>query len=322
LPHALGRTLAGTCAEVWNMYGPTETTIWSTVARVQTGDESISIGGPIANTQVYVLDESRQPVPDGVYGEIYIGGAGLARGYYHRPELTSERFVRNTFHSGRMYRTGDVVRYTFDGRLEYLRRLDHQVKIRGFRVELGEIEQVLMAYPGISRAVVQVLAGKDGQAILAGFYIADAAPERKHLQEWLAARLPDYMRPSVYVPVTRFPMTDNGKVDRKRLVLPEEFCQTKDREFIAPRNPVEELIADLWQTALRVPAVSANDDFFHLGGESLLGARIAWQIRDALGIDLPIRKVLELRVLEDLAAEASQRLMETQSGFAELLTDL
>ena len=245
LPLELARELMKRGDEVWNLYGPTETTIWSTVYRVR-GDEekSVPIGRPVANTKLYLLGENGRPVSAGTEGELYIAGAGLARGYLNRPDLTAEKFVSTEVDvqpDARMYRTGDLARLRQDGKIEYLGRLDHQVKIRGFRIELGEIEAVLEQDPDVKRAIVLAREDRPGNKYLAAYITLASAnePTRTALREYLARTLPDYMIPAALVSLAKLPLTANGKIDRQSLPAPEK-AQSRQKPYLAPRTAMEE----------------------------------------------------------------------------------
>uniref|UniRef100_UPI0021009365 non-ribosomal peptide synthetase n=1 Tax=Paenibacillus thiaminolyticus TaxID=49283 RepID=UPI0021009365 len=296
-----------TDAAVYNMYGPTETTVWSTFDRLE-GEERISIGRPMANTQAYVLNEVLQPQPIGVAGELCIGGAGVARGYWARPELTAEKFVDSPFVPGeRLYRTGDLARWLPDGRLQHLGRIDHQVKIRGYRIELGEIEARLLRIPGVSEAVVTVVEAKDtkenAQELCA--YVTGGHPlEAAELRAALAESLPSYMMPSHFVQLEELPLTPNGKVDRRALPKPAGSAGSgAAAEYTAPRTDVEAKLAQLWQEVLGVERVGIYDNFFELGGHSLKAMTLVSKIHQALEIELPLRQLFLSPTVEGLAAE-------------------
>ncbi|MET3391395.1 amino acid adenylation domain-containing protein [Variovorax sp. 1140] len=303
LQEDLAADLLALGVELWNMYGPTETTIWSTALEVRGNPR---IGGPIASTTLHVMDAFLNPTPVGVPGELFLGGIGLARGYFQRAGLTSERFVA-TEDGARLYRTGDLVRWNSAGQLEYLGRIDHQVKVRGFRIELGEIETRLLAQPEVREAVVVAREGANGAFLVAYAVLrAGKAPQTAVLRERLAAVLPDYMVPAAIVVLERLPLNGSGKVDRR--VLPEaEF--TSDRAYEAPRGAVEEKLAAIWSAVLGVSRVGRNDDFFELGGHSLLAAQLASRARVEGGFDLPLRKVFEHPVLRNLA-----RILQATAG--------
>jgi amino acid adenylation domain-containing protein len=292
LPAELAQQLLPRGASLWNMYGPTETTIWSTLCHIQAGDDPISIGRPIANTHIYLLDAHLQPVPIGVPGELYIGGDGLARGYYHRPELTAERFVPHPWSpepGHRLYRTGDLARYLSDGRIEHLGRLDFQVKIRGFRIELGEIEAVLSEHPAVRQAVVVAREDVPGDKRLVAYVVlaAEQPAQISELHSIATQHLPAYMVPSAFVLLDSFPLTPNGKVDRRALPAPEPASRTAQDIYIAPTRLVEQQLVDIWQEILGVHPIGIRDDFFNLGGQSLLAIRLLDRIEQVCGKKLP-----------------------------------
>ncbi|MDE3063502.1 MAG: amino acid adenylation domain-containing protein, partial [Acidobacteriota bacterium] len=289
---------------LYNLYGPTETTVWSTFHRFTSAEERITIGRPIANTQVYILDEQLQPVPVGVPGGIYISGDGVTRGYLGRPDLTAEKFLPHPFlEDGRLYVTGDVGRYLPDGRIEYLQRADHQVKIRGFRIELGEIEAVLAAHPALRESVVVAREDQPGMRSLAAYYVAaDPAQtvEPGELRDFLKSRLPDYMIPSGWMQLERLPVSPNGKVDRKALPAPETLV-SRSANGNAPSSTVEVRLATIWEEVLNVTSVSLDDDFFSLGGHSLLAVQMMTRAREAFGFDLPLTLLFSAPRLGELA---------------------
>lgn len=308
---ALARDLADRllerCGSLWNMYGPTETTIWSTVCRVTPGRAAtVPIGRPIANTQVYVLDPALEPVPVGVPGELHIGGDGVARGYLNRAELTAERFIRNPFVDdarARMYKTGDAVRWLPGGELEYLNRLDNQVKLRGYRIELGEIEAALRRHDGIADAVVTVRTDAPGGKALAAYWIAEGEPAAVSvLKSFLKESLPEYMVPAFFVRLTELPLTPNGKVDRKVLPPPERISSQAEEASVAPRDDIERRLARIWCDILRIPAAGIHDNFFELGGESLLAVQMFVRIETEFGRELPLATLLQAGTIESLAS--------------------
>ncbi|MGA4029588.1 amino acid adenylation domain-containing protein, partial [Ralstonia nicotianae] len=274
-----------------NAYGPTEATVCATMSRALTAQDAPSIGGPIGNVRVYVLDAYLQPVPVGVTGEFYIAGSGLARGYWQRAGLTAERFMANPFASGeRMYKTGDLGRWLPDGSLEYQGRADAQVKLRGFRIELGEIEARLSQCTGVSEAVVTMREDVPGEQRLVAYYVSGEAIEAQTLREQLQASLPEYMVPAAYVRLERLPLTPNGKLDRKELPAPEGQAYASTA-YEAPQGEVEVALAGIWQTLLGVERVGRHDDFFALGGHSLQAVRLVAQVRTQLGAELGLTEL-------------------------------
>jgi amino acid adenylation domain-containing protein len=309
LSRALADELISRGAEVWNMYGPTETTVWSTCARISATDEGLTIGKPIANTVVTIVDENGELVPIGVPGELLIGGTGLATGYWKLPELTAERFIDHPHASagwGRLYRTGDRARWRNDGTLEHLGRLDDQVKVRGYRIELGEIETVLAEHPDVRQAAVRLhQVGPDDVRIIAYFVpavagIAATSALRKHTR----TRLPDYMVPQSFLPIESLPLTPNGKVDRRRLPLPA----TAESRSVIPEtlsDPIEIAIAEIW-TALIAPSrpIRSSDRFFEMGGHSLLALQALRQMEAKTGVRLDLRTLFQ-DTLAEIATRAS-----------------
>jgi amino acid adenylation domain-containing protein len=281
----LAPQLLSRCRELWNMYGPTETTIWSSTERITSCDH-ISIGSPIANTQFHVLDENHNPVSPGTPGELWIGGMGLARGYLKRPELTAEKFVSDSANQDpdtRLYRTGDEVRYRADGILECLGRLDQQIKLRGFRIELGEIENALAKIEGIGQAIVVAREDRPGDKRLVAYYTGRSSQNSTSLRQALKATLPDYMIPSAILRLEKFPLTPNAKIDRKALPRPEGKRPVLAQDFIAPRTATEKELASLWCDLLQLEEVGIDDSFFDLGGNSLAAVRMASLFHTRLG---------------------------------------
>lgn len=312
LPGALVDDLrSATGASVTNMYGPTETTIWSSVEPATAGEAVVNIGRPLANQQLYVLDEARQPVGVGMEGELWIGGEGVTRGYWNRPDLTAERFVANPFHAGRMYGTGDLVRRRADGRIDFVGRVDGQVKLRGHRIELGEVEAALEAIPGITQAVVLAREDQPGDMRLVGYYTGGMQDEPS-LKADLAQALPAIMVPAHFVRLEAFPLTPNKKVDRKALPAPsartvEAPKPRRDATPVAKPAPgsgkaVEQAVARIWTSVLGVAQIGPRDSFFDLGGHSLLAVQAHRALRDELGAKaLSITDIFRFPVLEDLA---------------------
>jgi amino acid adenylation domain-containing protein len=298
LPADLARVLPAGGGEVWNLYGPTETTIWSTAGRV-VRDRPVTIGRPIRNTQAHVLDRWLQPVPIGVAGELSIGGHGLARGYLDRAGATAERFIPDPFGDGeRLYRTGDLARWRSEGELECLGRIDHQIKVRGHRIEPGEIEAVLTEHSSVRQAVI--VAGEEHR-LVAYVVGADEArpPDPGVLRTHVKQSLPEHMVPSAFVTLAALPLTANGKVDRRALPAPNGRPETA--AYVAPRTPTEEVLAGIWGEVLKVERVGVADNFFELGGHSLLATRVMARMREAFGLELPLRGLFESQSITDFA---------------------
>jgi amino acid adenylation domain-containing protein len=315
LPADLAAQLLPRCAQLWNMYGPTETTIWSSVYRVGSVVATAPIGKPIANTTFYILDGQMQPVPAGVAGELYIGGEGVARGYFHRPELTAEKFVPDPFAAdpaARLYRTGDVARYFSDGNVQYLGRTDFQVKIRGFRIELGEIESVLAHHPAVQQVVVAAREDAPGNKRLIAYIVTQPGQHLStaDLRTYVLPSLPDYMIPSAVVELDALPLTPNGKVDRKALPAPDQSRRDGQQGYVAARTPAEEMVAGIWANVLRVERLGIRDDFFELGGHSLNATQVVSRVRDAFRVELPLRAIFETPTVEGLA-KTIERLRST-----------
>ncbi|MBW4619918.1 MAG: amino acid adenylation domain-containing protein [Cyanosarcina radialis HA8281-LM2] len=335
--------------QVFNLYGPSEDTTYSTFTLVKPEDAVVSIGHPIANTQVYILDRNLKPVPVGVRGELYISGEGLARGYLNQPHLTSQKFISNPFSrdsNSRLYQTGDLARYLPNGEIEYLGRLDHQVKIRGFRIELGEIETVLSQHPQIRSAVaiaqlddanrqrlvayvVPQLAGDKGdkgdmKATLSSLPSSPSSPSSAQLRSYLKQRLPEYMVPSTFVMLDSLPLTANGKIDRRALHLSDWSRLNLETAFVEARNPLEASLVEIWTEVLEIDRVGIYDNFFELGGHSLLSVQIVSRIRDTFGIELSLRSLFEANTIADLAAIIAQKQIELADNklLAEMLTEL
>jgi amino acid adenylation domain-containing protein len=317
-----GEGLASEQVEVWreqasqtrliNEYGPTETVVGCCVYEVQAETRrtrAIPIGRPIANTQLYVLDRSLEPVPVGVVGEIYIGGFGVARGYLRRPELTAEKFVPHPFaeDGARLYRTGDLARYMADGNIDFLGRVDEQVKIRGYRIELGEIENALRASEGVKDAVVVVEDGA-GEKRLIGYVVAETEVtlQAERLRAQLREQLPDYMVPPVFMELEKLPLTANGKVDRRALPALGVPSPARTRTLTAPRNTLEIVIAKVWEELLGIAPIGITDNFFDLGGSSILAVRMIARIEKQLGKDIPLNSLFKGATIEHLAQVVSE----------------
>jgi amino acid adenylation domain-containing protein len=304
LPKSLANQLLRKCGTLWNLYGPTETTIWSTACRVS--NPSDSIGRPIHNTQVYVLDNWHQPVPIGTWGELYIGGDGLARGYRNRSDLTSERFVANPFSTNlgsRLYRTGDSVRWSADGNLEYQGRLDNQVKLRGFRIELGEIESALRGHEDVAQCAVIVREDRPDDKRIVAYWVSRSGDETLGLRQYLANRLPHYMIPSSFVCLKSLPVSPSGKLDRKALPAPER--RRFEAEYVAPRDAVEQSLADICSEVLGIERISIHDNFFALGGHSLTATQVVARACAVLRVELPLRDLFNMPTIAELAARVA-----------------
>ena len=307
MPRDLIKNLHGRVSELWNMYGPTETTIWSSCFRINNPDEPPYIGKPIDNTQFYILDQHLQPVAKGVTGELYIGGAGLSRGYLKMPEMTAERFIVNPFSmdkGARIYKTGDLCRFRSNGVAEYISRNDNQVKIRGFRIEVGDIEAALCRHSNIKLAVVSAHTDKNGDKYLAAYIVtSDTQPlSTGELRSFLIDKIPDYMIPSAFQQLETLPHTPNGKVDRRSLPVPAGNPNLTGRTYVTPRNKLEEKITSIWREVLRVDKIGIQDDFFDLGGHSLTAVRMFHQIQKTFGKKLPLSVLYDAPDIERLAA--------------------
>ena len=309
LPRDLANQLLGACGSLWNVYGPTEATIWSTLDRVESAGP-ITIGRPLDNTEIYIVSRQLRAVPIGVPGELLIGGAGLSRGYRGRPGLTAEKFIAHPFADlrqepgARLYRTGDLVRYLTDGRIDFLGRIDHQVKVRGFRIELGDIEAALEEHPALAQGVVVAREDTPGNKQLAAYAVTAPgaeAPTVTDLRAWLKEKLPEYMVPALYTFLEAMPLTPNGKVDRRALPAPDRA--TAAREYVAPRDEKEEFFCGLWQELLGLERVGVNDDFFELGGDSLLVIRVVTKANKA-AMGITTKQVFQHRTVAELSAVA------------------
>jgi amino acid adenylation domain-containing protein len=309
--------LAAPECEIYNHYGPTETTVGAVAQRIGHGGGNGSggeravlagLGQPLGNVRAYVLDGEMRACAVGEAGELYVGGAGVARGYLDRPELTAERFVPDVMGGGggggRLYRTGDVGRVQADGTIEFLGRIDHQIKIRGFRIEVGEIENALASHPSVSEAVVTAREDVPGQKRLIAYVVGARHPRlaatselRRHLQE----RLPDYMVPTAFVTLDALPLTPNGKVDRRALPAPEQATGATDRAYVAPRTPVEEILCGIWAEVLGAPRVGVTDNFFELGGNSLLITQVISRVREVFRVELAVRKLFDATTITQLS---------------------
>jgi amino acid adenylation domain-containing protein len=312
-------------AALWNLYGPTETTIWSTAYRVEVTELSTStipIGRPIANTQIYLLNSQGQPVPIGIPGELHIGGAGLARGYLNRPNLTTEKFISHPV-GERLYKTGDLARYRADGTIEYIGRLDHQVKLRGFRIELGEIEAMLSQHPQVRETVVIVTEDEPGNKRLVAYIVGEtsSADITDKLRSFLEEKLPNYMVPSVFVMLEALPLTPNGKIDRRTLPAPDRTKLEREDTFVSPMTKAEKILAEIWTRVLGVENIGIHDNFFELGGDSLISIQIIYQANQA-GLQLTPKQLFDNQTIAKLAALAdpvqtieTEQELETEQEF-------
>jgi acyl carrier protein len=292
------------------MYGPTETTIWSSTIQVEKGDGPISIGPPIDNTQFHVLDASGELAPIGVSGELHIGGDGLARGYFRRPELTAEKFIADPFRKelgARLYKTGDLVRRLADGSIDFLGRLDNQVKLRGYRIELGEIETLLVRYPGVREAAVILREDTPGDKRLVAYVVTDhQALTVTAVREFLTGKLPNYMLPAAVVRVEAMPLTPNGKVDRRGFPMPDVSDAKRERGLVAPRTAQEKTLAEIWAEVLRLDKVGIQDNLFELGADSLHIFQIAARANKA-GIKVAPAQFLRYRTIESLLEQVKNQ---------------
>ena len=306
-PESLKLSLLKDSQEIWNMFGPTETTIWSMISRVEK-NRSVNIGKPIANTQVYILDNNLKILPIGVAGELFIGGDGLSRGYLNREELTKEKFVTNPHTGERMYRTGDLARWLPDGNIEYLGRIDAQVKIRGFRIECGEIENALLQHENIKESLVVPYKEEGKENILVAYIVlrnTENCPGSSDLRETLKKQLPDYMIPSFFINLDSIPLTPNGKIDRRALPKPDKALGGS-KEYVAPQNETEEKLVKIWSEILKVEKIGIYDNFFELGGHSLLATQVISRIREIFKTEIPVKAIFESPIIEKLGKILSQ----------------
>jgi acyl carrier protein len=311
-------------AELHNLYGPTEAAVDVTFWRCERegGRRTVPIGRPIANTQIYILDPHQHPSPIGVAGELHIGGAGLARGYLNRAELTAEKFVPNPFHGeneppgDRLYRTGDLARFLPDGNIEYLGRMDNQVKVRGFRIEIEEIESALVRHPDVRETVVMLREDRPGDKRLVAYIVANQkqAPAPGSLSQFLRQKLPEYMAPSVFVRLEALPLTPNGKVDRRALPRPEALRPELEAPYFMPNTDAEQLIAAAWRPVLQLEKVGTHDNFFELGGHSLRLAQVHRKLQEVFGPTLSMVEMFQYPTIHSLAEFLSKRKSETPAS--------
>ncbi len=306
------RQFAPSC-EIWNHYGPTETTVGSLMINLKdVCGPVLPLGRPIANTQLFILNELRQAAPIGIAGELYIGGAGVTSGYIGQPERTAERFIDGK------YRTGDLARFLPDGTVEFLGRADDQVKIRGFRIEPGEIEAVLQRHLSVRQAIVLARDGGDGEKHLVAYLVGrDASLDLTAIRNYLKQQLPDYMVPGALIPIPRVPLTANGKIDRQALPSPEQ-ATASHREYLAPQSEAEKAVATIWETVMRSPRIGVQDDFFDIGGHSLLATQIASRLRERFQMPVAVRLIFEYPTIRQLAAELETRSANSEEEFDSL----
>ncbi|MDF5712387.1 MAG: amino acid adenylation domain-containing protein [Rhizonema sp. NSF051] len=308
LPRHLATQLLSRCDSLWNMYGPTETTIWSAACLVETDNTIVPIGHVIANTQFYILDQYGQLVPVGVPGELHIGGDGLARGYLNRPELTAEKFIPNLFSeqsATRLYKTGDLARYLPNGEIEYIGRIDNQIKIRGFRIELGEIEAAISQHPKVRETVVVVRSDSSNSPQIVAYVVfqKEQTLTITQLRDYLESKLPNYMVPAAFVILEALPLTLNGKINRKALPAPDATQLLSESNFTAPSTPIEQMLAGIWAEVLSLEKVGIHNNFFELGGHSLLATRVISQVRQIFQQELPLSCLFEQPTIAGLARE-------------------
>lgn len=310
---------------VVNNYGPTESTVVATSGAVLPTERPglpPSIGRPIANTQTYILDAQLRQVPIGEPGELHIGGAGLARGYLNQPELTAEKFIPNPFSDApgsRLYKTGDMARYLPDGQIAFLGRIDDQIKIRGYRVEPNEIVTVLNRHPAVEASLVVGREDSPGDKRLVAYIVPvpQSQPTEGALRDFLRISLPDYMVPAIFVPLEALPLGPHGKLDRAALPAPDGANMLRQTNFVAPRTPVEKRLARILSGLLDLEQVGIEDNFFLLGGHSLLGTQVIARVRDAFGVELPLRSLFEAPTVAGLAAEIEQRILAKLQSMSE-----
>jgi amino acid adenylation domain-containing protein len=320
LPRDLSERLLESGAPVWNLYGPTETTIWSTLKRISPADRAVTIGRPIDNTRVYVLDEQFQPVALNVTGDLYIGGEGLARGYLHRAELTAERFIADPHGAepgARMYRTGDVARWRACGELEFLGRSDQQVKVRGYRIELGEVEAAVCAVEGVRQCVAAVREEESGEKRLVAYVVGvegERAPGWAELRVALRERLPEYMMPSAVVVLEELPLTPNGKVDRRALPDPDGSRPELESRYEKPRTGLERFLVEMWEDVLGVETVGVYDNFFDLGGTSIRVVVFVNRLQQRLGVPVSVKDLFGAPNVAALAAHLKEHYGRTVSA--------
>ncbi|MEM7593188.1 MAG: amino acid adenylation domain-containing protein, partial [Cyanobacteria bacterium P01_A01_bin.83] len=305
LPKELAAQLLPKGAELWNLYGPTEITVWATGYKIEAANQPILIGRPLSNTQAYILDSQQQPVPIGVPGELHIGGAGVARGYLNRPELTAEKFIWQEKLNTRLYKTGDLVRYLPDGNIECLGRIDNQVKVRGFRIELEEIESTLTQHSNVLEAVIIVREDVPGNQQLVAYIVCKSPqfPTASSLRGFLKSTLPNYMIPAAFITLSAMPLTANGKINRHALPKPDPTKIELDKTFVAPSNQTEQQIAHIWSQVLNLKQIGIHDNFFELGGHSLLATKVFSRLYTTFQIELSLNALFEFPTVAELAEQ-------------------
>ncbi len=308
-------------AELHNLYGPTEASVDVSYFACQPNSSyrSVPIGKPVANTQLHILDDKLQPVPVGIVGELYIGGVQLARGYLNRDQLTSDTFIENPFHaqghpSRRLYKTGDLARYLPDGNIEYIGRVDFQVKVRGLRIELGEIETVLHQHEQVKETIVITKDMGDGNVIIVAYLVpteSENTPSNNELRSYLKQQLPEYMIPNAFMTLEKIPLSSNGKANRKALPEPE-LDQQATSEYVAPRNSTEQTLVDIWSTVLGIEQIGINDNFFEIGGHSLLAMQCSTLAHAEFNVELELANIFESPTIAAIAELIDGALVEKQ----------
>ncbi|HVQ40428.1 MAG TPA: non-ribosomal peptide synthetase, partial [Pyrinomonadaceae bacterium] len=314
-----------TVRAVLNLYGPSEDTTYSTYKRLKKGATSEpTIGRPVANTEVYLLDDRLEPVPVGVAGELYLGSTSLARGYLNRNSVTADKFGPHPYSrkpGARLYQTGDLARYHEDGTLQFLGRRDNQIKLRGFRIELGEIEAALRELPDVQDAILNVWESAEEHKELVAYVVATAEVDQHDLvtklKSHLKRKLPGYMVPAQYVLLDQLPLTPNGKVNRRLLPRPDRSCLELEVTYVAPSNPIEEVVAQIWSQVLRRERVGIHDNFFDAGGHSLLITRVNARLFEEFSVELPLRQLFEYPTVAELACLIDERLLTEVEALSE-----
>jgi amino acid adenylation domain-containing protein len=317
-PSNLADKLRSCSSRVFNMYGPTESTVWVTGVQLSDKQDATIIGDAIANTAVYVLDSWLQPTPIGVVGEVHISSHGLASGYAEQPELTAEKFIPNPFDDGfssRLYKTGDLARYKKDGSIEFVGRGDDQVKVRGFRVELGEVESKLLSHGDVGEVKVLLRETYNFDKRLCAYLVSAPGkklPSTRMLRSYLKSLVPDYMVPSYFVELDALPLSPSGKVDVKALPMFGKLTDELTREYVAPRNDLEEKVSRIWEEVLQLEKVGMYADFFELGGHSLLATQVVARIKERLGLVIPVRTLFENTTIDQICKEIEYYKMEEE----------